>query len=241
MALVGSVAIAAFLVGYVVAGMGSDTLTREDLVEILAEQGVGQTQGDVVDTQFGLPAQISIDDDPVIGSPDAPITIIEFSDFQCPFCANFNANTLPLISEHYIETGLVKLVYRDFPIQEIHPNAVAAAVAAECAHEQGQFKPMHDMLFASQDQWGGLDAVQAGGAFSQYASQLGLDSASFDECLVTDAYMDEVMADLQDGLSYGTAGTPTFFIGNADIGYSGVDGAQPFDVFERILNDQLGE
>ncbi len=84
--------------------------------------------------------KISADNDPIIGDPNAPITIIEFSDFQCPFCARFHTQTLPLILEEYIEQGKVKLVFRDFPIQSIHPNAVPASVAAECANDQGKIQ-----------------------------------------------------------------------------------------------------
>ena len=106
--------------------------------------------------QPNLPTKISADDDPIIGNPDAEITIIEFSDFQCPFCARFHIQTLPTLMEEYIEKGTVKLVFRDFPIQSIHPNAVPASVAAECANEQGKFKQMHDILFENQNEWNKL-------------------------------------------------------------------------------------
>ena len=107
--------------------------------------------------QPAAPVKISADNDPVIGNSDAPITIIEFSDFQCPFCARFHTQTLPLLLEEYIEQGKVKLVFRDFPIQSIHPNALPASVAAECANEQGKFREMHDMLFEKQNEWNKLE------------------------------------------------------------------------------------
>ena len=103
--------------------------------------------------QPSIPLKISIDNDPIIGNPNAPITIVEFSDFQCPFCARFHVETLPLIMNEYINEGQVKLVFRDFPIQSIHPNALPASVASECANEQGKFKEMHDMLFENQNEW----------------------------------------------------------------------------------------
>ncbi len=95
-----------------------------------------------------------LDDDPVKGNPDATVTIVEFSDFQCPFCQRFHQTTLPLILENYVDTGKVKFVYKDFPIQSLHPNgALPAAVASECADEQGMFWQYHDKLFQTQKKW----------------------------------------------------------------------------------------
>lgn len=238
--LLAAVVVAAFLAGYYVSDAGSDQLTQEDLDEAISKLELRLMQNMLPTTQPEPPVRISADDDPIIGNPDAPITIIEFSDFQCPFCARFSAQTLPLLSEHYIQGGAVKLVYRDFPLQNSHPNAVPAAVAAQCAHEQGQFKPMHDMLFERQSQWSDQEIPQAVSSFSQYAGELLLDQAAFDTCLTTGKYVNEVLADLEDGRAYGVTGTPGFFIGNDDIGYVEITGAQPFESFKRILDAQLG-
>ena len=177
----------------------------------------------------------SADDDPVLGSSDAPITIIEFSDFQCPFCARFYTETLPDLKSAYIETGVAKLVYRDFPIQSIHPNAVAAAVASECAHEQDAYWDYHDILFENMRLWGGLDSVSAIEVFQTYAADMELDTDAFDECLGSGDHISEVASDYADGVSYGVTGTPAFFVGNDQVGYVLVSGAQPFSVFQTAI------
>ena len=159
-------------------------------------------------------AQVSADDDAVKGSADAPVTIIEFSDFQCPFCARFYSQTLGEIDDKYIKTGKVKLVFRDFPLS-FHQNAQKAAEAAECAEEQGKFWEMHDKLFAK---------------------DLGLDSAKFDECLVSDKYASEVQKDFKDGQGAGISGTPSFFINGVKL-----VGAQPFSAFQQVIEQELNK
>ena len=191
-------------------------------------------------TQPQLPAKISADDDPIIGNPDAPIIIIEFSDFQCPFCARFHVQTLPSLMEEYIEQGKVKLVFRDFPIQNIHPNALPAAVAAECANDQGKFKGMHDLLFENQKQWSSLETSQALSTFVQYAKDLQMNEEEFTSCLTGGKHIDEIRKDLEDGRNYGVSGTPGFFIGNDDVGYVELKGAQPFDSFKKVIDSQIG-
>ena len=186
------------------------------------------------------PVRISADDDPIIGDPNAPITIIEFSDFQCPFCARFNAQTLPLLMDEYIQQGKVKLVFRDFPIQNIHPNAVSASLAAECANEQGKFKEMHDILFDNQRQWSNIATVEALSLFNQYATSMQLDETTFSSCISSGKYVEEINKDLNDGRSYGVSGTPGFFIGSDQIGYVEITGAQPFESFKRVIDAQLG-
>ena len=187
-----------------------------------------------------LPAAVSADDDPVMGDPGAPVTIVEFSDFQCPFCARFHVQTLPLIMEEYIDQGKAKLVFRDFPIRSIHPNAMLAALAGECAYEQGGFKPMHDMLFDNQRAWSGMGTDEAALLFAQYASAARLDRGAFESCLLDGRYVDEIMHDLEDGRQYGIGGTPGFFIGSDDLGYTKMEGAQPIDSFRKVIDAYLG-
>jgi protein-disulfide isomerase len=167
-----------------------------------------------------------IDDDDVKGDPDAPVTIIEFSDFECPFCARFYTDTLGQIQSEYIDTGKVKLVYRDFPLS-FHPNAQKAAEAAECAAEQGKFWEMHDLLF-EQGVQGGVTS------FKSFASQLGLDTTAFNTCLDTNAMAAEVRADMADGTAAGIRGTPGFVV-NGQV----ISGAQPFSVFQQAIEAQL--
>ncbi|MBA4436375.1 MAG: DsbA family protein [Nitrosopumilaceae archaeon] len=238
-ALIVAVGIAAFFAGMYFSNMNSNQISQEDLDDAIAKLELKILQNRLPTNQPSEPVKISADDDPIIGDPNAPITIIEFSDFQCPFCARFHVQTLPLLLDQYIEQGKVKLVFRDFPIQSIHPNALPASVAAECANEQGEFKAMHDMLFDNQKQWSDQETVDALSMFSQYASEIGLEQGTFDSCLTSGKYIEEIRNDLDDGRSYDVTGTPGFFVGNDDIGYVELKGAQPFESFKKIIDAQL--
>jgi protein-disulfide isomerase len=234
-----AVGVTAFFVGAYSSVLNSDQITQEDLEKAMSNLELKILQDQLPSTQQKKPVNISSDDDPVRGSIDAPITIIEFSDFQCPFCARFHTQTLPLLLENYIDTGMVKLVYRDFPIQNIHPNAIPAAVAAECANEQGKFWQYHDMLFENQDKWNKLESKEAVLVFGQYASDMRLDQEQFDTCLRTGKYIDEIRNDLDDGREYGVTGTPGFFVGNDELGFVELKGAKPFESFQSIIDSQI--
>ena len=240
--LVVMVGITAFLAGTYMTNMGSNTVSEEDLDHAIAKLELKLLQNRLPTQQAKAPPApvlISADDDPVIGDPNAPITIVEFSDFECPFCARFNAQTLPTIINQYIDQGKVKLVFRDFPIQSIHPNSVSASLAAQCAHDQGKFREMHDVLFEKQKEWSRTGTVEALSVLSQYSADMGMDREVFDSCLNSDKYIDEIQNDLNDGRSYGVSGTPGFFIGNDHIGYVELKGAQPFESFKKIIDAQL--
>lgn len=180
------------------------------------------------------PASVGPDDDPAIGAEDAPVTIIAFSDFQCPYCRQFEQGAFQQLKSEYIETGQVRLVFRDFPLTEIHPNALSAAMAAECAHDQDAFWPMHDRLFANQSAWG--DSSNPNETFSNYAEEIGLDVDAFRQCLESQEPLPEIRNDFQAGVDGGVRGTPAFFLGEEML-----SGAQPFSAFqqriERLLND----
>lgn len=169
------------------------------------------------------------DDDPFMGSEDAPVTLIEWSDYECPFCKKFFKETLPLIKEKYIDTGKVKFVYRDFPL-DFHKNAYPAAIAAECAREQGgdeiYFK-YHDLIFENQHSLN-EDSLK------QFAVNLELNTAKFNECFDSSRYKDEVTRDFLDGQSVGIGGTPGFLL-NGNL----ISGAQPFSVFEEFIEAEL--
>ncbi|MDH5568637.1 MAG: DsbA family protein [Nitrosopumilus sp.] len=233
------VGIAAFFAGSYVSNLNSNQISDQDLDDAIAKLELKILQNQLPTKQPTPQVKISADNDPVIGNPDAPITIIEFSDFQCPFCARFHIQTLPLILEQYIEQGKVKLVFRDFPIQSIHPNALPASIAAECANEQGKFKEMHDMLFDNQNQWNKQETSDALSLFSSYAIKIQLDQETFDSCLTSGKYIEEIRKDLDDGRNYGVSGTPGFFVGNERIGFVELKGAQPFDSFKKIIDAQL--
>lgn len=167
-----------------------------------------------------------VDDDAFKGDADAPVTIVEFSDFECPFCARFYQQTLNQIDEQYIKTGKVKFVYRDFPLS-FHPNAQKAAEASECAGEQDKFWEMHDQLFES--------GVSGGvSSFKQFAADIGLDTDDFNTCLDSGAMASEVQKDMRDGTAAGIRGTPGFVV-NGQL----ISGAQPFSVFQQIIDAEL--
>lgn len=171
-------------------------------------------------------ATTSTDDDPVLGDHNAPVTIVEFSDYECSFCARFAKETLSKIKEKYINTGKVKLVYRDFPL-DFHPNAMPAAIAANCAGEQGKYFGMHDAIFVNQTAVSDLVSI---------ASKVpGLDMAKFKECLSEGKYTGEVSKDIMDGRAIGVMGTPTFVIGKTrpDGTVTGkiIPGALPYNAF----------
>lgn len=170
---------------------------------------------------------VSPDDDPALGSPDAPVLIVEFSDFQCFYCARFANETLGPILDTYGDS--VRLVYRDFPLSSIHPQAEKSAEAAQCAHQQGKFWEYHDLLFENQQ---ALDI----GSLKVYAQQLGLDSEAFDDCLDSGHFATEVEQDLTDGVNYGVTATPTFFV-NGRL----VRGAQPLSVFQALIDEELAK
>ncbi|MEE8403600.1 MAG: thioredoxin domain-containing protein [Candidatus Hydrothermarchaeaceae archaeon] len=174
---------------------------------------------------------VSIDGDSCMGPEDAPVTIIEFSDYQCPYCQKFWSQTLPQIKAEYIDTGKVKFVYRDFPLSG-HANAQKAAEATECADDQEKFWAMHDIIFAGQTVWSSGDAVSI---FKGYASELELDEADFASCLDSGKYMEEVQKDLQDGVKAGVRATPAIFVNGILV--SG--GARPFSVFKQIIDSEL--
>jgi protein-disulfide isomerase len=172
-----------------------------------------------------------------IGNSGAPVAIIEYSEFQCPFCARFVRDTQPVLHEKYIRPGKVLLAFRHFPLP-IHSFAERAAEAAECAGEQGRFWNMHDRLFAEQKQLG-LETIRTA------ATTLGLAIPMFDRCF--DGQMKaKIEADRARGTKLGVTGTPTFFVGTA-LGDGRVKvrhriaGAQPFASFQGVLERLLDE
>ncbi|MBI3047560.1 MAG: DsbA family protein [Acidobacteria bacterium] len=176
---------------------------------------------------------IGIDDDPQLGKPDAKVTIIEFGDFQCPFCRAFWRETLPRTKKEYVDTGRVRIVFRDFA-QDVHPEAMMTAMAAECADDQGKYWEFHDKAFREQDRRG-RDVVRYRVAdVKRWAAEIGLEPAAFNECLDSERYKAEVQKDYKDGADIGMNGTPVFFInGRALVG------AHPFSSFQQIIEDEL--
>ncbi len=172
--------------------------------------------------------EVSQDDDPAIGPEDAPVVLVDFSDYQCPYCRKFALETLPVLLERF--KGKIRYVYRDFPLESIHPYALKAAEAANCAGEQGRYFDYHDLLFERQSEW----SSGVNESFLRYAEELGLDLAAFRECLESGRYEQEVRKDLQDGMRAGVRSTPTLFINGIPV-----EGAQPVEVYESIIQEEL--
>ncbi len=231
---------AAFLVALtLLATSGKGRLGEDDVQQMVAEAvgtqvaALKPTNTPIPPTPTIIPAADVEDDDPYKGPEDAPIVIVEFSDFQCPYCGRWAMETLPQILQAY--PADVKVVYRDFPI--FGEESILAAMAAECAEDQSAqaFWDMHDRLFerAANHEQTQLNADTLTG----YADTIGLDIVQFDECLNSNKYRDEVMNDLQAATQYGLHGTPGFVIN----GVVYTIGAQPFDVFNGIIQRLLAE
>lgn len=185
----------------------------------------------------------SIDDDAVLGDKNAPITIVEFSDYECPFCKRHFDQTHQELVKKYIETGKAKLVFRDFPLSFHDPMASKEAVAANCAKEQGgdkKYYEFHDEIFKRTTSNGnGLDDAK----IQTIASDLKLNIGTFTTCLSNKTMMDEVKKDIADGSAAGASGTPTFLIGKttSDGKVEGdlLIGAQPFAAFQALIDPLL--
>lgn len=174
--------------------------------------------------QLDPPRQkVAAADSPAKGPSNAPIELIEFSDFQCPFCLRAH----PIVSQVLSTYGnKIRFVYRNYPLPN-HPNARPAAEAAQCAHEQGQFWPYYDRLFAN-------PTKLADGDLKQAAAELGLDANRFNSCFDSHKFKGVVDTDVKEGSAAGVNGTPAFFINGRLI-----NGAQPFDAFKRVIDDEL--
>ena len=161
---------------------------------------------------------------PLRGAADAPVTVIEFSDFECPFCKQANT-TVAKLMERY--PGKIRLAYRDFPLESIHPLARGAAEAAQCARDGGKFWEYHDVLYAQSPKLTRDD-------LKRYAKEVGLDTEKFDACVASGAKRAAVQKDIDAGTDLGITGTPVFFVNGRSL-----LGAQPIDAFARITDDEL--
>jgi protein-disulfide isomerase len=176
--------------------------------------------------------------EPVLGNQNAKVTVVEFGDFQCPFCKNFFQNTFSQIKTQYIDSGKIKYIFRHFPLTQIHVNAQIAAVAAECANQQGKFWQYHDILYTSgQSDGTGLDQA----SLEKYANTLGLNNGTFgfgknkfNQCLEGNSTLKIVQADQAEGVKDGVTGTPTFYINGIQL-----VGAQPFTAFQTAIDAAL--
>lgn len=187
-------------------------------------------------------AKVSLDDDPIMGDPNAPVTLIEFSDYECPFCQRHYQNTMPEIVKNYIDTGKVKLVFRDLPLSFHDPMATKAANAANCVKEQKGdtgYYSFHSSWFANTPSNGtGFNDEK----INEFAVKAGVDLPSFSKCVADGKYNEEVKADLAAASTYGASATPSFFVGKSsgsEIEAEMIIGAQPFSAFQTAIDKYL--
>lgn len=205
---------------------------QRDLAEIkaLLRRAAGQTEAREI--------SVAVKGEASKGRKDAKVTVVEFSDYQCPFCSRHVRETLPQLDRDYIATGKIKYVFRNLPLEQIHKEAFKAHEAASCAGDQAKYWPMHDRLFAHQDALGLAE-------LPRHAQAVGLDLAAFQQCLDSGKHASKIRNDLAEALAAGINGTPTFFVGltEADEGRVKVlrviRGAHPFASFREVIDGLL--
>ncbi|MFB6158514.1 MAG: DsbA family protein [Candidatus Nanohalobium sp.] len=181
-------------------------------------------------------SKIDIEGEPALGDKDAPVTIVEYADYQCPFCRKYFTETFSKIKENYIDTGKVRYIYKDFPLPQLgHDNAIEMAEAANCAKDQGKYWEMHDKLYKEQNEisprrTAKFDAKK----IDQWAEEIGLNMSQYNQCMESDKYKSEVQQDRREGKTLGVSGTPTFFINGKKL-----VGAQPYSRFETVIEQEL--
>ncbi len=171
-----------------------------------------------------------------MGNSDAPIVVVEFSDYQCPFCRKSFEDTIPKLKSEYVDTGKVLFAYKDFPLS-FHPMANTYANAARCAGAQNKYWEMHDKIFLEQGKKGqGTVSDLTVDDIKTWGSDLGLNATAFNACVDSDQYSSEIQANFTEGQTSGVSGTPSFFIGKADGTGQLIVGAQPYEVFKQAID-----
>jgi protein-disulfide isomerase len=216
-----------------------EAITREQADEILKELRQirqllekQQAQAPRPQEEQATRAKLNLAGYAMLGSKEAPLTIVEFTDYQCPFCQRFHTTSFVDLKKNYIDTGKVRFYSRDLPL-DFHPNAMRAAQAARCASDQGQFWQLRDVMGANPDR---LDLNNLVG----FASDLKLNVNTFRACVESEKYKNAVQTDVMEAMKIGANGTPTFVIGKSTP--DGVDGdlvigAQPYTVFDQKLRE----
>lgn len=208
--------------------------TVEALQAILSELREIRTRLDRSPQQPAEPARqisLNVGNAPFIGRADAPLTIVNFTDFQCPYCNQFYRQTYGDLKKVFVDTGKVRFYSMDLPLSRNHPNAMGAAMAGRCASEQGQFWAMHDHMQGNPEALSSPELVT-------FAQSLGIDDARFRKCIESNKYAAEIEKDMRMASSLGVSGTPAFVVGKSTL--DGVDGqivmgAVPLGIFQRAL------
>lgn len=212
---------ASLVVAGLVVGLGVGWIAWKG---VSSDEG-GTTSAASSDGETAYVDGISVANDPVLGPEDAPITIVEFSDFECPFCARFAKNTAPRLRAQYGDR--IRWIFVNYPLESIHPRAHDAALAGECVHERGNFWMYYDAVFS-----GRHDLSRSG--LADAAESVGLDRERFESCLADADHAAEVAADIQEGRKFYILGTPAFFVNGVRM-----EGAQPPEAFASVIDSIL--
>ncbi len=199
-----------------------EATVRRAVVDVFEDAGISTTRGPEDGDRIEV---VMDDDDPYMGNPDGPITIIEFSDFMCGFCGRFATETLPTLMDEYGDQ--VRFIYMDFPVISPQASPVIAS-AAECAHDQDMFWEYHDVLFANSGNISDAEMLYS------FAEEIGLDVEAFRTCFDAGTHIDEIRADEAYARELGIRGTPAFFINGRFV-----NGAVPIDTFRQIIDEEL--
>jgi protein-disulfide isomerase len=171
----------------------------------------------------------------LLGSPTAPVEVIEFADFECPGCGQFSTLTEPDVRTKLVNTGKIRVRFMDFPLP-MHKNTWDASLAAACANDQGKFWEMHDQIFQNQDRWNGEATSRPRPVLADMAKNLGLDMSKYDDCMKSEKYRAKVQSHLQEAERRGVQQTPTFVIGGKMV-----PGAIPYDAFKKLIDEELAK
>ncbi|HUP03011.1 MAG TPA: thioredoxin domain-containing protein [Bryobacteraceae bacterium] len=198
----------------------------------LLERQQESKASDTADDEGPKPAKVGVQGAPMLGNKDAPLTMVEFTDFQCPYCKKFYAETFAELKKNYIDSGKMRFFSRDLPL-DFHPDAMRAAEAGRCAGAQGKFWLMRDVMQANPDKLD-LDSLVAD------AGGLNLDTKAFRDCLAGEKTKNDVQTDVMEAMKIGADGTPAFVVGKSTA--EGVDGemivgAMPYDTFDKALKE----
>ena len=226
-----SFAIIAIIVGVMGIGIGAYSIAT---VGSRLDQTTTPSESISLTSTEGL-HPLALNGSPLLGSLGAPITIVEYGDYQCPNCQRFATQVKPLIVENYINTGKAKLIFKDFTIYG--NDSVNGAIAAHCASEQNKFWEMHDLMYQGQkainSDWLSADSIK------KFVSGIGLDMQQFNSCFDGKKYAQKVTENFNDGKSAGVNGTPTFIIIDSRGQIVTIQGAQPFNTFKQVLDKML--
>jgi protein-disulfide isomerase len=171
----------------------------------------------------------------LLGSPTAPIEVIEFADFECPGCGQFATITEPDVRTNLVNTGKIRIRFIDYPLP-MHRNTWDASLAAACANDQGKFWEMHDQIFTNQDRWNGETTSRPRPILANMAKSLGLDMAKYNACMEAETHRAKVQSHLQEAERRGVNQTPSFLIGGSIVA-----GAIPYDTFKKLVDDAIAK